>query len=76
LKFGLICSQFFGPSSGEFKNSLAVVNQCAARLLLPGVFSATLLGIQHFSALLDKSYGFKDDWYDPTAIAGELITAW
>jgi len=32
-----------------------------ARLLSPGVVSATLLGVKYSSSSLDKSYGSKDD---------------
>jgi len=69
LRFGLLCPQFFGASGGEFKYSLAAVNNRAARSLCPGVISATLLGVYYLSSSLDKSYGSKDDRQYPEAIA-------
>jgi len=69
LRFELICPQFFGVSGGEFKYSLAAVNQRAAWSLHLGVISATSLGVQYSSSSLDKSYGSKDDWKDAESAA-------
>ena len=47
------------------------VNKWAAPSLRPGDVSATLLGVKYSSSSLDKSYGSKDHWEDPEAVAEE-----
>jgi len=67
--FGSISPQFFRTSGCEFKKNLAAVNRHTAQSLRPGVVLATLLGVKYSSSSLEKSYGSKDDWQNPEAVA-------
>jgi len=72
LQFRLICSQFRGNSRRVCNSSDVAVNKHAGQSLCPGVVSASLSGVKHSSSSLDKSYGYKENWPDLQAIAGEM----
>ena len=72
FRSGLTFPWLFHGSDAEFKQSLAAIDKCAARLLCQGVISATLLDIKYTSSWMEQSYASKEDWPDPEAITERI----
>jgi hypothetical protein len=70
LWFRLIGPQLCSNSGCEFKQSLAAVSKRGGQLHPPAIVSASFLGIQYSSSLLDKSDRSLQDWSDLDAIPG------